>query len=201
MTKGRRLGIETSWARSPDAAGSPPSAVLADGAWGRLLGATGPVVLTRREHRDAFAAFDVLIPARAGRAGRADARVRPRRRHGAVPCGREPGVRHRGRRADLDGRFAGGIGGAERAPDRGADRTQRRAGPVRGPDARRGGRAGARITRAPAGGRPEPAARGRRLRGHPAPGRLRRRTRVDGPAAGHHGRVPGVARRATATTR
>ncbi len=58
--EGTRLGIETSWARSPDAAGSPPSAVLADGAWGRLLGATGPIVLTRREHRDAFVAFDVL---------------------------------------------------------------------------------------------------------------------------------------------
>ncbi len=60
--EGSHLGLETFWAAGPDPSGSPPNAVPADGPWGRLLGATSPVMLTRREHRDTFAAFDPFAP-------------------------------------------------------------------------------------------------------------------------------------------
>jgi len=60
--EGAHLGVESFWAAGPDLGGSPPSAVPADGPWARLLGATSPVVLSRREHREAFAAFDSLAP-------------------------------------------------------------------------------------------------------------------------------------------
>jgi GAF domain-containing protein len=60
--EGAHLGIETFWTSRSEPGASPPSAVLADGPWGRLLGATEPQVLRRREHRDAFAAFDALMP-------------------------------------------------------------------------------------------------------------------------------------------
>ncbi len=60
--EGAHLGVESFWAAGPDPGGSPPAAVPADGPWARLLGATSPVVLSRREHREAFAAFDSLAP-------------------------------------------------------------------------------------------------------------------------------------------
>ncbi len=60
--EGAHLGVETFWSNAAEPPPSPPSAVLADGAWGRLLGATEPQVIRRREHRDAFAAFDALAP-------------------------------------------------------------------------------------------------------------------------------------------
>ncbi len=56
------LGVGSFWTAAPDPAGSPPAAVPADGPWGRMLGATSPVVLSRREHREAFAVFDSLAP-------------------------------------------------------------------------------------------------------------------------------------------
>jgi GAF domain-containing protein len=59
---GSHLGVEAFWSASPDPVGSPPTAVPADGAWGRLLGATSPLVLTRRDHHEAFAAFDAVAP-------------------------------------------------------------------------------------------------------------------------------------------
>lgn len=60
--EGGHLGVESLWSAGPDAPGGPPTAVPADGPWGRMLGATSPVVLTRREHREAFAAFESLAP-------------------------------------------------------------------------------------------------------------------------------------------
>jgi len=60
--EGGHLGVESFWAAGPDPGTSPPTAVPADGPWGRLLGATSPLVLTRREHRETFAAFDTLAP-------------------------------------------------------------------------------------------------------------------------------------------
>lgn len=59
---GTHLGIEAFWGSTPEAVGGPPPTVPADGLWGRLLGATTPTVLSRREHHEAFAAFDVLAP-------------------------------------------------------------------------------------------------------------------------------------------
>jgi len=59
---GAHLGVEAFWSASPDPVEGPPTAVPADGPWGRLLGATSPLVLTRREHHEAFAAFDALAP-------------------------------------------------------------------------------------------------------------------------------------------
>lgn len=56
------LGVEAFWSASPDPVGGPPTAVPAGGPWGRLLGATSPLVLTRREHHEAFAVFDALAP-------------------------------------------------------------------------------------------------------------------------------------------
>lgn len=55
---GTHLAVEAVW---PDAGGGAPATVSADGPWGRLLGATEPVVLGRREHREAFDAFDALV--------------------------------------------------------------------------------------------------------------------------------------------
>ena len=60
--EGTHLGIETFWSAIPDPAGTAPHAAPADGQWARLLGATTPVVLTRREHREAFGALDLLAP-------------------------------------------------------------------------------------------------------------------------------------------
>ncbi len=60
--EGKHLGVESFWSAVPDLGGSPPAAVPADGPWARLLGATSPIVLSRREHREAFAAFESLAP-------------------------------------------------------------------------------------------------------------------------------------------
>jgi sugar diacid utilization regulator len=60
--EGLHLGLESFWAAGPDLSGSPPAAVPADGPWGRLLGATSPVALSRREHRETFAAFESIAP-------------------------------------------------------------------------------------------------------------------------------------------
>jgi len=61
--EGAHLGVESVWTAGPDAGPSAPTALPADGPWGRLLGATSPVVLSRRDQREAFAAFDALAPA------------------------------------------------------------------------------------------------------------------------------------------
>jgi len=60
---GTYLGVEAFWGSSPETVGGPPPNVPAVGAWGRLLGATTPTVLTRRDHHEIFTAFDVLAPA------------------------------------------------------------------------------------------------------------------------------------------
>lgn len=60
--EGTHLAVESTWSESPDAVGGTPTALPADGPWGRLLGATAPVVLARREHREAFVAFDAIAP-------------------------------------------------------------------------------------------------------------------------------------------
>lgn len=60
--EGAHLAVESFWAAGPDPGGSPPAAVPSDGPWARLLGATTPTVLARRENREAFAAFDSLAP-------------------------------------------------------------------------------------------------------------------------------------------
>jgi len=60
--EGTHLGLETIWSSGPETRGSPPAAVPATGHWARILGATAPVVLARRDQRDAFAAFDALVP-------------------------------------------------------------------------------------------------------------------------------------------
>lgn len=60
--EGTHLGVESFWDATPRSGGSPPTAVPADGPWGRILGATSPILLSKREHREAFAAFDVLAP-------------------------------------------------------------------------------------------------------------------------------------------
>jgi len=60
--EGGHLGVETFWSADTAVGGNPPTAVPADGPWGRLLGATSPLVMTRKEHREAFAAFEVLAP-------------------------------------------------------------------------------------------------------------------------------------------
>jgi len=60
--EGSHLGVESFWAAGLEHTGNPPAAVPADGPWARLLGATSPIVLSRRENREAFAAFDSLAP-------------------------------------------------------------------------------------------------------------------------------------------
>jgi GAF domain-containing protein len=60
--EGTHLAVEATWSAGREPAGGAPTAFAAEGAWARLLGATAPIVLTRREHRDAFAAFGVLAP-------------------------------------------------------------------------------------------------------------------------------------------
>jgi GAF domain-containing protein len=60
--EGAHLGVESVWTAGPDAGPSAPTALPADGPWGRLLGATSPIVLTRRDQREAFAVFDALSP-------------------------------------------------------------------------------------------------------------------------------------------
>ena len=60
--EGTHLGLETLWSAVPGVAGNGPQAVPNDGRWARLLGTTGPLVLVRRENRDAFIAFDALAP-------------------------------------------------------------------------------------------------------------------------------------------
>jgi GAF domain-containing protein len=59
---GTRLALETLWSATPEATANPPHAVPTNGQWAQLLGATTPVVLARREHREAFAAFGSLAP-------------------------------------------------------------------------------------------------------------------------------------------
>ncbi len=58
--EGTHLAVESLWTAAPDPGGSPPAALAVDGGWALVLGATTPVVLSRREHRDAFAAFEPL---------------------------------------------------------------------------------------------------------------------------------------------
>ncbi len=53
------LVVESAWSARPDIAGTLPSPVRSDGPWARLLGATAPVVLSRRDHR---AVFDAVAP-------------------------------------------------------------------------------------------------------------------------------------------
>ena len=60
--EGAHLGVESVWTAGTDAGPSAPTALPADGPWGRLLGATSPVVLSRRDQREAFAVFDALSP-------------------------------------------------------------------------------------------------------------------------------------------
>lgn len=60
--EGSHLAVESTWSAGPDVVGGTPTAFPAEGQWGRLLGATAPVVLTRRERREAFTAFDALAP-------------------------------------------------------------------------------------------------------------------------------------------
>jgi GAF domain-containing protein len=59
--EGAHLGVEASWAAGGEV-GAPPTAIAAEGTWARLLGATTPVALSRREHREAFTAFEPLAP-------------------------------------------------------------------------------------------------------------------------------------------
>lgn len=58
--EGSHLVVECTWPSGPGAVGRTPAVLPADGPWARLLGATAPVVLTRREQRDAFSAFEAL---------------------------------------------------------------------------------------------------------------------------------------------
>jgi GAF domain-containing protein len=57
------LTVEASYgSSSAEMVGGPPRSVPADGAWGRLLGATVPTILSRRDHHEVFTALDVLAP-------------------------------------------------------------------------------------------------------------------------------------------
>jgi GAF domain-containing protein len=131
---GSHLGLETLWSDGPEVAASPPAAVPADGHWARALGATAPVVLVRKEHREAFAAFDSLVP-HARTVLVAPMRVSDRA-VGVFLCFAEHNRSFGEEDREL---FDGGIAGrprrAERPVDRGPHRTQRRPRPVRGADA------------------------------------------------------------------
>ncbi|HET9671608.1 MAG TPA: GAF domain-containing protein [Actinomycetota bacterium] len=59
---GAHLSLETLWSTAPTGTGGMPTALAADGAWGRLVGATAPLVVGRREHRDAFHVLDAIAP-------------------------------------------------------------------------------------------------------------------------------------------
>ncbi len=59
---GTHLVVESTWSARTEVVGGVPTALPADGPWGRLLGATTPMVLSRREHRQAFTAFDAIAP-------------------------------------------------------------------------------------------------------------------------------------------
>jgi GAF domain-containing protein len=59
---GGHLTLETMWSAGPEDAGAMPTAVSADGPWGRLLGATTPILIGRRDHREAFAVLDAIAP-------------------------------------------------------------------------------------------------------------------------------------------
>jgi GAF domain-containing protein len=56
------LAVETIWAVGPGGSGAIPAAVPSDGAWGRLIGATTPILIRRRDHREVFAVLDVIAP-------------------------------------------------------------------------------------------------------------------------------------------
>ncbi len=60
--EGTHLGLQTLWSAAPEVRGNPPQAVPTDGQWARLLGATTPLVLTRRENREAMVVLDSLAP-------------------------------------------------------------------------------------------------------------------------------------------
>ena len=60
--EGAHLGVGSFWSAAGQVGGSLPTAVPADGLWGRMLGATSPVMFTRREHRETFSAFESLVP-------------------------------------------------------------------------------------------------------------------------------------------
>lgn len=59
---GAHLGVEAFWQASPGSVGGPPPTLPADGVWGRLLGATSALVLSRREHAETFRALDLIAP-------------------------------------------------------------------------------------------------------------------------------------------
>ena len=59
---GGHLTLETLWSRSHHTPDVMPAALSADGPWGRLLGATVPVLIERREGRDAFEVLDAIAP-------------------------------------------------------------------------------------------------------------------------------------------
>ncbi len=59
---GSHLAPEAVWSAGPEGTGGMPTAFPADGPWGRLLGATMPIVLGRRDHREAFSVFDEIAP-------------------------------------------------------------------------------------------------------------------------------------------
>lgn len=59
---GAHLALETMWSAGANGERGIPTAIAAEGTWGRFLGATAPLVLVRREHRDAFGALAALAP-------------------------------------------------------------------------------------------------------------------------------------------
>lgn len=59
---GAHLGVEAFWEAAPGSVGGSPPALAVEGIWARVLGATSTLVLGRREHAEAFRAFDVLAP-------------------------------------------------------------------------------------------------------------------------------------------
>jgi GAF domain-containing protein len=91
---GTHLGVEAFWEAGPGSLGGPPPTLPADGVWGRLLGATSALALSRREQADVFRAFDLLAP-QARSALVAPMRV-PERVIGLLACfSRSAGTPHR----------------------------------------------------------------------------------------------------------
>lgn len=56
------LVLDAGWSTEAESGRGLPTALAADGTWSRLLGATSPIALSRREHREAFHAFDTIAP-------------------------------------------------------------------------------------------------------------------------------------------
>jgi GAF domain-containing protein len=59
---GRYLALEAMWVAGPESSGAIPAVVPADGPWERLLGATTPILIRRRDHQEAFAVLDAIAP-------------------------------------------------------------------------------------------------------------------------------------------